>query len=97
MCTCGSFICIFFYFGGLVTKSCLILVTPMDCSPPGFSVHGIFQARILEWVAILFSRHLPDPGMEPTSPAWQAESLLLRHQGNSFYFGSKGIYAALTQ
>ena len=28
---------------------------PMDCSPPGFSVHGIFQAKILEWVAILFS------------------------------------------
>ena len=29
---------------------------PMDCSPPGYSVHGILQARILEWVAILFSR-----------------------------------------
>ena len=29
---------------------------PMDCRPPGFSVHGIFQARILEWVAISFSR-----------------------------------------
>ena len=31
-------------------------VTPIDCSPPGFSVHGIFQARILEWVAISSSR-----------------------------------------
>ena len=40
----------------LVTKSCLTLVTPMDCSPPGSSVHGVFQARILEWVAISFSR-----------------------------------------
>ena len=35
-----------------VTQSCLTLYNPMNCSPPGFSVHGIFQARILEWVAI---------------------------------------------
>ena len=32
------------------------LYNPMDCSPPGFSVHGIIQARILQWVAISFSR-----------------------------------------
>ena len=42
--------------GGLVTKLCPTLVTPMGCSPPVFSVHGILQARILEWVAISFSR-----------------------------------------
>ena len=42
--------------GGLVTESCPTLATPMDCSPPGSSVHGILQARILEWVAISFSR-----------------------------------------
>ena len=35
---------------------CLTLCDPMDCSPPGSSVHGILQARILEWVAIPFSR-----------------------------------------
>ena len=40
----------------LVAQSCLTLCNPMDCSPPGFSVHGILQARILEWVAIPFSR-----------------------------------------
>ena len=40
----------------LVTWSCLALCNPMDCSPPGSSVHGILQARILEWVALLFSR-----------------------------------------
>ena len=40
----------------------------MDCSPPGSSVHGILQARVLEWVAISFSRDLPDPGIEPGSP-----------------------------
>ena len=90
---------------------------PMDCSPPGSSVHGIFQARILEWVAISSSRNvkslsrvrlfgtpwtvayqaplsiefsrqqyqsglpfpslgdLPDPGIKPTSPALQADTL----------------------
>ena len=40
----------------LVTQSCLTLCDPMDCSPSGSSVHGILQARILEWVAIPFSR-----------------------------------------
>ena len=40
----------------LVAKSCLTLCDPMDCGPPGSSVHGILQARILEWVAISFSR-----------------------------------------
>ena len=38
-----------------VAQSRLTLSDPMDCSPPGFSVHGIFQARVLEWVAIAFS------------------------------------------
>ena len=49
---------------------------PMDCSLPGFSVHGIFQARILEWGAISFSRDLLDPGIETGSPALQTGSLL---------------------
>ena len=39
----------------LVTQLCLTLCDPMDCSPPGSSVHGIFQARVLEWGAIAFS------------------------------------------
>ena len=39
-----------------VAQSCLTLCNPVDCSPPGFSVHGIFPARILEWVAVPFSR-----------------------------------------
>ena len=46
----------------------------MDCSLPGSSV-GSFQARILEWVAILFSGDLPNPGTEPRSPTLQADSL----------------------
>ena len=38
-----------------VAQSCLTLSDPMDCSLPGSSLHGIFQARVLEWVAIAFS------------------------------------------
>ena len=48
----------------------------MDRLPlPGSSVHGILQTRIVEWIAIPFSRDLPDPGIEPGSPALQADSL----------------------
>ena len=42
---------------------CLTLCDPMDCTLPGFSVHGNFQARILEWVAFLFTGDLPDQGL----------------------------------
>ena len=38
-----------------VAQSCPTLCDPMDCSLPGSSIHGIFQARVLEWVAISFS------------------------------------------
>ena len=45
----------------LVTQSGPTLCNLMDCSPPGSSVYGILQARILEWVAIPFSRGLSQP------------------------------------
>ena len=45
----------------LVTQLCPTLCNPMDCNPPGSSVHGIFQARILEWIATLFSRGFSQP------------------------------------
>ena len=45
----------------LVIEPCLTLCDPMDCNPTGFSVHGIFQARILKWVAISFSREYSQP------------------------------------
>ena len=45
----------------LVTQSCLTLCDPMDCSPPGSSVHGILQARILEWVAMPSSGESSQP------------------------------------
>ena len=44
-----------------VAQSCPTLSDPMDCSLPGSSVHGIFQARVLEWVAIAFSENYPKP------------------------------------
>ena len=59
--------------------ACLTLCSPMNCSPPGSSVHGIFRARILEWGAISYSR-----GIFPTQGSsarllcvlrWQADSL----------------------
>ena len=64
---------------------CCLVLSPVrlfwdltDCSPPGSSVHGIFQARILEWVAISFSRGLPKPGIKPMSFA-QEENICSVH------------------
>ena len=53
----------------------------MDCSPPGHSVLGISQARTLEWVAISFSRDLPDPGIWTRFSCVGKHSLPLSHQG----------------
>ena len=46
-----------------------------------YTVHGILQARILEWVVVPFSRDFPNPGMEPRSPALQVDSLPAEPQG----------------
>ena len=57
---------------------CPTLCDPMDCRPPGSSVHGILQARLVEWVAFPFFMGFPDPGIEPVStmsPALQATLL----------------------
>ena len=50
-----------------VAQSCLTLSDPMDCSLPGSSVHGISQARVLEWGAIAFSAVKKEPGRVVTS------------------------------
>ena len=59
----------------LVAQSCLTLCDPMDCSPPGSSVHGILQAR--NWNGLPFPSpgHLPNSGIKPSSPALQVNSL----------------------
>ena len=53
-----------------VAQSCPTLLDPMECSPPGSSIHGIFQARVLEWGAITFSviltYHVPMQKMQET-------------------------------
>ena len=62
-----------------------LFVTPcMDCGPPGSSIHGLLQARILEWVATSFSRDLPDKGIEPRSPTLSADSLLTEPSGKTW-------------
>ena len=48
--------CSFYHSGGFIAQSCLTLCDLVDCIPPGSSVHGLSQARRLEWVAISFSR-----------------------------------------
>ena len=65
----------------LSAQSCLTHEDPMDCSPPGSSVHGILQARTLGWVAIPFSRDLPYLGIEPRSHTLQADSLPSEQSG----------------
>ena len=59
------------------------LCDPMDCSPPGSSVHGVFQARILEWVAIPYSRESSQPRDQTCIfPALWVDCLPLNHLGS---------------
>ena len=71
----NNMICIFFFLQIVlnmcvcsVTHSCLTLCDPMGCTLPDSSVHGIFQARILEWVIISYSKGSSNPGIEPKCP-----------------------------
>ena len=65
----------------LIAQSCPTFCDPTDCSPPGSSVHGILQARTLEWTAFPSPEDLPDPGIELGSPVLQADSLPFELQG----------------
>ena len=68
-----SLLVIDFIYVCVYAQSCQTLFDPMDCSLPGSSVHGIYQTRILEQVAIFFSRgNLPDSGIKPTSLVFPA-------------------------
>ena len=58
-----------------VAQLCSTICDPMDCSLPGSSVHGIFQARVWSGLPFLSPGDLPQPGTEPGSPALQADSL----------------------
>ena len=58
-----------------VAQSCPTLCDYMDCSLPGYSIHGIFQARILEWIAIPSPGDLPNPGIKLGFLALQEDAL----------------------
>ena len=60
----------------------------MDCSPPGSSVHGVLQARILQWVPFPSPGDLLDPGIEPGSLTLQADSLLSEPPGSHAFIAS---------
>ena len=74
-----------------VAQSCLTLCDPMDCSLPGSSVHGIFQATVLEWIAISFSRGSSQPRdwtqvthiVDRRFTIWATREVLIRRKGNT--------------
>ena len=73
-----------FYLESEVAQLCPTLCDPIDCSPPAFFVHGIFQARIL---GLPFSSpgYLSDPEMELQSPTFQSDSILSEPTGNPYF------------
>ena len=68
----------------LLDQSCPTLCSPTDCSPTGSSVHGVLQARILEWAAISYSRGSSQTGDQTRISLlhWQAGSLPVHHLGS---------------
>ena len=68
-----------------VAQLCPTLCDLMDCSLPGSSLHGILQARVLEWVAFSSPGDLPELGIEPGSPAFQADALTSGPPGKPLY------------
>ena len=81
-----NFLLAFIIWKSEVAQSCLTLCDPMDCSLPGSSVYGIFQARVLEWVAISFSRgSFPSQGSKLGLPQYRQTLYCLSHQGSPYY------------
>ena len=78
-----------------VTQSCPTLCDLMDCSLPGSSLHGIVQAKILEWIAISFSRGSSRPRDRPGSPAFQADALTSEPPGKSFLWAAREVLSYL--
>ena len=71
-----------------VAQWCPTLRDPMDCSPPGSSVHGIFQARILEWAAIAFSYDKPRQGIKKQRRSFANKGL----SGQSYGFSISHVW-----
>ena len=72
------------YLKVLVTLSCLTVWDSMDCSPVGSSLHGIFRQEYWSGLPFPSPRNLPDPGIEPGSPALQADSLPSEPSGKPY-------------
>ena len=66
-----------------VAQSCPTLCDPVDCSPPGSSVHGILQQEFWSRLPFPSPRDLPDPGIEPRSHALQADALTSEPSGEA--------------
>ena len=91
------FIC---YCESEIFRSCPTFCDPMNCGLPGSSVHGIFQARVLEWLPFPSPGALPNSGIKPKSPALQADALLSESPGRylcycRFFFKQKSCYFSL--
>ena len=72
-----------------VAQSCMTLRDPMDCNPPDSSIHGIFQARVLEWVAIAFSADMTESAFiyyTPVIPSPQVKSWVTYLSPPKFFF-----------
>ena len=78
-----------------VAQSCLTPSDPMDCSPPGPSVHGIFQARVPEWVAIAFSEIFTNHVVSGTS--LQYSCLESPMDGGAWWAAVHGVAKSWTQ
>ena len=79
-----------------VAQLCLSLCNPIGCSLPGFSVHGIFQARIWSGLPFVPPGDLPNPGTEPESPALPADSSPSDHHGGKPGGETRGQQAGIT-
>ena len=77
------------HFACVHAQSCPTLCDPTDCGPPGSSVRGIFQAKAWSGLPFPSPGDLPDPKIEPRSPALQADSLQSKPPGNASQFHAK--------
>ena len=77
-----------------VIQSCLTFCDSIDCSPPGSSIHGIFQARYWSGLPFPSPGDLPDPGIEPGAPALQADSLPSEPRGKPLDALGKSLVSA---
>ena len=75
-----------------VAQSCPTFCDPMYCSLPGFSVHGILQARILEGLPFPSPGDLPNPRIKPGSPALQADALSSEPPGKPYNLSEKAVF-----